>query len=70
MPMSYTTIGLFNAYDLQPDPYAEPEPGVQEVVYYCEARFRTALLAISASAHDDQSWMLRLLFRELVCPVF
>jgi hypothetical protein len=68
--MSYKPIGLFNAYDLQPDPYEESDPGIQEVVYYCEARFRVAILAIASSPKVDQSWMLRFLFHELVLLLY
>ena len=68
--MSYKPITLFNAYDLQPDPYQPNKIDVQEVVYYCEARFHAALQALLFATEEDQEWMLKILFRELVFVVF
>jgi len=57
---------LFNPYDLLVDPYEDDKINCQEVVDYCEARFRVALQALFSSTKEDQSWMTRILFRELV----
>lgn len=57
---------LFNAYDLQPDPYAEDKIQSQEVVDYCEARFRVALQAIMKRSEHHQGWLYKLLLNELV----
>ena len=59
-------LNLFNAYDLQADPYEVDKINCQEVVDYCEARFRVALQAMLAVADDDKIWMTKTLFRELV----
>jgi hypothetical protein len=57
---------LFNAYDLQVNPLQEDKIGAQEVVNYCEARFRVALQAMMARSEKDQRWMNKILFREMV----
>lgn len=67
--MSYKPIPLFNAFDLQPDPYEAALIDVQEVVYYCEARFRAALRALLDTTEENQDWKMRILFRELVFVV-
>lgn len=59
-------VNLFNSYDLLADPYEEDKLDCQEVIDYCEARFRVALQAMSNSAQDDQVWMSGILLRELV----
>ena len=68
--MCYKPITLFNAYDLQPDPYQPNKIDVQEVVNYCEARFREALQALLIATDEDQEWMLTILFHKLVFVVF
>jgi hypothetical protein len=67
--MSYNAIDLFNAYDLQPNPYVAGAIDVQEVVKYCEARFRAALQAMLIATEEDQAWMFKTLFRELVSVI-
>jgi hypothetical protein len=57
---------LFNAYDLQVNPYDEDKIRSQEVVNYCEARFRVALQTMMGRSGEDQKWMSRILFREMV----
>jgi hypothetical protein len=57
---------LFNAYDLQPDPYAEDKIQSQQVVHYFEARFRVTLQAILHWSEHDQGWLYKLLLDELV----
>jgi hypothetical protein len=57
---------LFNAYDLQVNPLEEDKIRSQEVVNYCEARFRVALQAMMKRSEQDQSWMFSILYREMV----
>jgi len=57
---------LFNMYDLQEDPYEEDKINCQEVIDYCETRFRVALQAMLKASDEDQIWMTKILFRELV----
>jgi len=66
--MAYKPItNLLNAYDLLADPYENDKINCQEVVDYCEARFRVILQAMfTSTTEDDQAWMTRILFRELV----
>jgi hypothetical protein len=59
-------VNLFNPYDLLHDPYEEDRLDSQEVINYCEARFRVALQGMSCSTDMDQSWMTRILLSELV----
>jgi hypothetical protein len=60
---------LFNLYDLQADPYETDKINCQELVDYCEARFRVALQAMLNVREDDKEWMYKVLFRELVWPI-
>jgi hypothetical protein len=57
---------LFNVYDLQVNPLNEDKIRSQEVVNYCEARFRVALQAMMKRSEQDQEWMFKILYRELV----
>ena len=57
---------LFNAYDLQVNPYDEDKIRSQEVVNYCEARFQVALQTMMKRSEQDQKWMYRALFQEMV----
>jgi hypothetical protein len=57
---------LFNAYDLQVNPLDKDKIRSQEVVNYCEARFRVVLQAMMARSEKDQKWMYTILFREMV----
>ena len=57
---------LFNAYDLQVNPLDEDKISSQQVVNYCEARFRVALQAMMRRSEKDQKWMYQILFQEMV----
>jgi len=57
---------LFDAYDLQVNPLEEDKIGSQEVVNYCEARFRVALQAMMRRSDNDQKWMYKILYKEMV----
>ena len=59
---------LLNAVNLHFDPYEQDKINSQEVVDYCNARFRMILQKLSVCQPGQQSWMFRILFRELVCP--
>jgi len=66
--MAYEPIvNLLNTSDLITDPYEDDKINCQEVIDYCEARFRVALQSFCSSTNQDQIWMTRTLFRELVC---
>lgn len=65
MPFKPIT-NLFNPYDLLTDPDADKKISYQEVVDYCEARFRVVLQNMMSRAATDHEWMLKFLFRELV----
>jgi hypothetical protein len=58
---------LFNAYDLQVNPLEEDRIRSQEVVYYFEGRFRVALQAIMRKSEQEQIWMFKVLYTEMVC---
>ena len=57
---------LLNAYDLQEDPYKADKINCQQVIDYCEARFRMALQTMASAVDEDLTWMTMTLFRELV----
>lgn len=57
---------LFNAYYLQVNPLEEDKIRSQEVVNYCEAWFWIALQAMMVRSDEDQMWMYRTLYREMV----
>jgi len=57
---------LFNAYDLQVNPLDEDKIKSQEVINYCEARFRVALQVMMGRSEQDQEWMSDILFHEMV----
>jgi len=57
---------LFNAYDLQVNPLDEDKIKSQEVINYCEARFRVALQVMMGRSEQDQAWMYDILFHEMV----
>ncbi len=57
---------LFNAYDLQPNPLNEDKIKSQEVVNYCEARFRVILQVMMERSDEDQKWMYKIFFQEMV----
>jgi hypothetical protein len=59
-------VDLFNAYDLQVNPFDEDKIRSQEVVNYCEARFRVALQAMMKRSEKDQKWMYKVLLQEMV----
>jgi hypothetical protein len=60
---------LFNAYDLQVNPHDPDKIGSQEVVNYCEARFRVALQAMMGRSDKDQKWMYKILYQEMVFSI-
>ena len=62
----FPITNLFNAYDLQLNPFEKDKIHSQEVVNYFEDRFRVALQALMERCEDDQQWMYKVLFRELV----
>jgi len=65
--MSHTnTTHLFNVYDLQADSDEADRIDCQEVVDYCEARFRKALHHMLQTTNEDLIWMTVTLFREMV----
>jgi len=65
--MSHNNITeLFNAYDLQAESDEADRINSQEVVDYCEARFRVALQRMVDAIDEDLIWMTMTLFRELV----
>ena len=57
---------LFNAYDLQVNPLEEDKIRSQEVVNYCEARFRVALQTMMWRSEKDKRWMFKFLYQEMV----
>ena len=59
-------INLFNAYDLQVNPLDEDKIRSQDVVNYCEARFRATLQEMMRRSEKDQIWIYKLLFQEMV----
>ena len=67
--LSFTMISqitsLLNTFHLDCDPNEDDKINSQDVVDYCEARFRVILQAILMSP-DQQMWMTKTLFRELV----
>ena len=63
-------INLFNSSSLLINPYEDDKIQSQEVVNYCEARLRVALQAMMKRSEDDQIWMYKVLFRELVAIFF
>ena len=65
--MSHLPItDLFNAYDLQINPGDSDKIRSQEVVAYFEARFRVILQTLPKRCEEDQKWMYKVLFHELV----
>jgi hypothetical protein len=65
--MSHNNIThLLNAYDLQAESDEADRINCQEVVDYCEARFRVALQHMMQAIDQDLIWMTMTLFRELV----
>ena len=57
---------LFNAYDLQVNALDEDKISSQDVVNYCEARFRVALQEMMRRSERDQKWMYKFLIKEMV----
>jgi hypothetical protein len=65
--MSRSAIHLFSSYDLVPNPYNDDKLCIQDLIYYCEVRFRAALAALSDEVLDDKIiWMRTALGSELV----
>jgi hypothetical protein len=67
---SVQITNLLNSFHLDSDPNEADKVNSQEVVDYCEARFRVILQSVLNSTADQQSWMIKTLFRELVIIVF
>jgi len=65
--MASTKItNLLNNITLHDDPCEPDKISCQDVVNYCEARFRVILQALHVSKNDNKKWMMKVLFRELV----
>jgi hypothetical protein len=64
--MGRSPIGLFDAYDLLGNPYEIDVLPIQDIIIYCETRFRAALPFIVGAEASTRSWMLNILFREVV----
>jgi hypothetical protein len=65
--MSRSAIHLFNPYDVVQNPYNEDKLRIQDVIYYCEARFRAAMVAMSDEEVVDRvKWMRVALGSEVV----
>lgn len=60
---------LLNTFHLNADPYESDKINSQEVVDYCEARFRVILQKMQEVTGDDQTWMTATLYKELVLPL-
>lgn len=58
---------LLNTFNLYLDPDEEDKIDSQEVVDYC-ARFRVILIALLGSSAEQEQWMVKALFLELVFP--
>ena len=61
---------LFNAYNLQINPFDEEKIGLQDVVNYCEARFQVVLQAMLKRSQKNQKNMYKLLWEEMVCVLY
>lgn len=71
LPMASPQItNLLNTFHLDSDPNEDDKINSQEVVDYCETRFRVILQSIMASTPDHQTWMMKILFKELVLLIF
>lgn len=57
---------LLNSINLHSDPHEEDKVNSQQVVDYCEARFRVILPVLFGCTDEQQKWMSHVLFRELV----
>ena len=68
--MSNIEITAFNPFALQSGPTTTDQGQEQEIIYYCESRFRQALLSMSKAPAIAQRWMQRCLQIELVCFLF
>jgi len=65
--MSRSAIHLFSTYDLVQNPYNEDNLRIQDLIYYCEVRFRAALVALSNEEEDEKIiWMRTALGSEVV----
>jgi len=58
---------LFHVYDLQINPYDEDKISSQDVVNYCETRFRVTLQAMMKRSEKDQKCIYKVLSWEMVC---
>lgn len=64
--MGRNPIGLFDAFDILSNPYEINSPPIQEIIIYCETRFRAALPYIADADPSSKDWMLNVLYREVV----
>ena len=68
--MSNIEITAFNPFALQSGPTSTDQAQEQQIIYYCESRFRKALLSISKAPAIAQQWMQQCLQMELVCFLY
>src|ERR1700742_2825485 len=64
--MSQIEITAFHPFSLQSSPSGAEQRREQKIVYYCESRFRQALLVISQASATAQQWMQQCLHVEVV----
>src|SRR5258708_1880293 len=60
------TTPLFNIITVSRDHTNSDQPDAQEVVNYCEARFRVILQVMQTAMAADRIWMTKTLYWELV----
>jgi len=65
--MSSSTIHHFNPFTVRSGSDQNAHNKIQEVIYYAESRFWAVLHYPSKAGIDRQSWVQKLLHRELVC---
>ena len=66
MMASFELADLLNIIHLNADPDKDDKTNSQEIVDYCETRFRVILQRIQEVTIENQSWMVKILFKELV----
>jgi hypothetical protein len=64
--MTARPIKVFNAFDLQFECNKEDQLHLQEIILYCEVRFRVLLSAFGRAGHSRQRMIQRGLHIELV----
>jgi len=60
------SICIFNPFDLCPPPYSKDEWMIQEVVFYCESQFWSAMWQMCLTSQDNLRWTQQCLWSELV----